>query len=200
MRSKRLTSILVVGAFGTMTLTGCATSSQKGAAVGGLSGAGLGAAISAATGGNAWLGALIGGVVGSVAGALIAPELERSRAEAVAQTRYTPKQGRRLILEGAEIVPAIAKPGDEIRVKVRYSVLAPDPQATVPVSETWQFKFKNQPVGEPIRKPMQYKAQGGYSSTYKFNVTRDFPPGNYHVLVTISNGKISRSIGRSFSI
>ena len=103
-------------------------------------------------------------------------------------------------MEGAEVVPSVARSGDEVRVKVQYSVLAPDPQATVPVSETWQFRFKNQPVGEPIRKPMQYKAQGGYSSTYKFNVTPDFPPGNYHVLVTISNGKASRSIGRNFSI
>lgn len=200
MKCKRATSIFVLAAFWAMMLTGCATSSQTGAAVGGLGGAGLGAAIDAAAGGGGLLGALIGGAVGALAGAVIAPELERSRAEAVAQTRYTPKQGHRLIVEGAEVVPAIAKPGDEIRVKVRYSVLAPDPQATVPVSETWQFRFKNQAVGKPIRKPMQYKAQGGYSSTYKFNVTPDFPPGNYHVLVTISNGKISRSIGRTFSI
>jgi hypothetical protein len=81
-----------------------------------------------------------------------------------------------LIKEGAEVMPAVAKPGDEVRVKVRYSVLAPDPHATIPITETWLFTFKNQPVGEPIRKPMQYKAQGGYSSTYKFKVTPDFPP------------------------
>lgn len=74
------------------------------------------------------------------------------------------------------MMPAVAKPGDEVRVKVRYSVLAPDPHATIPITETWLFTFKNQPVGEPIRKPMQYKAQGGYSSTYKFKVTPDFPP------------------------
>ena len=200
MKRKRVTSIFVLVAFGAMTLTGCATTEQKGAAVGGLGGAGLGAAIGAATGGSAWLGALIGGAIGSVAGALIAPELERSRAEAVAHSRYKAKQGHRLIVEGAEVVPAVARPGDEVRVKVRYSVLAPDPRATIPVTETWLFMFKNQPVGEPIRKPLQYKAQGGYSSTYKFNVTPDFPPGNYHVLVTISNGKTSRSIGKNFSI
>jgi hypothetical protein len=131
---------------------------------------------------------------------MIAPQLERSRAEVVAYSRYTPNQGNRLIVEGAEVVPAVAKPGDEVRVKVRYSVLAPDPQAMIPVTETWLFKFKNQPIGESIRKPLQYKAQGGYSSTYKFNVTPDFSPGNYHVLVTISNGKTSQSIGKSFSI
>lgn len=156
--------------------------------------------IGAAAGGSAWIGALIGGAVGSVAGALIAPELERSRAEAVAHSHYKPKQGHRLIVEGAEVVPALPRPGDEVRVKVRYSVLAPDPQATVPVTETWQFLFKNQPVGEPIRKPTQNKAQGGYSSTYKFKVTPDFPPGNYHVLVTVSNGRTSRSIGKGFTI
>jgi hypothetical protein len=44
-----------------------------------------------------------------------------------------------LIVEWAEVVPAVAKPGDEVRVKVRYSVLAPNPQATIPVTETWLF-------------------------------------------------------------
>jgi hypothetical protein len=105
-----------------------------------------------------------------------------------------------LIVEAAEVIPEVARFGDEVRVKLWYSVLAPDPWALIPVTETWQFKFKDQPVGKPIRRPMQYKAQGTYSSTYKFAITSDFPPGNYQVLVTISNGKTSRSIGRKFSI
>ena len=103
-------------------------------------------------------------------------------------------------MKGTEVVPAVARPGDEVRVKVRYSVLAPDPQTTIPVTETWLFLFRNQPVGEPIRKPKENKAQGGYSSTYKFKITPDFPRGTYQVLVTISNGTTSRSIGKNFSI
>lgn len=97
-------------------------------------------------------------------------------------------------------MPEVARLGDEVRVKVWYSVLAPDPWVLIPVTETWQFKLKDQSVGQPIRKPMQHKAQGTYSSTYKFTITSDFPPGNYHVVVTISNGKTSRSIGKNFSI
>ena len=98
------------------------------------------------------------------------------------------------------MVPAVAKPGDEVCVKVRYSVLAPDPQATIPVTETWLFLFKNQPVEEPIRKPKENKAQGGYSSTYRLKVTLDFPRGTYQVLVTIGNGTTTQSIGKNFSI
>lgn len=200
MNRKWATSIFVVTAFAAMTFSGCATSSQTGATAGGLGGAEIRAAIDKAAGGGGLIETLIGKAVSALAEGVIAPQLERSRVEAVTHSHYTPQQGHRLIVEGAEVVPAVAKPGDEVRVKVRYSVLAPNPQATIPVTETWLFKFKNQPVGEPIRKPIQYKAQGGYSSTYKFKVTPDFPPGTYQVLVTISNGKTSRSIGKNFSI
>lgn len=179
MKRKRTIRIFVLTAFGVMMLSGCVTSTQNTTGFGGF----------------------IERAVGTIMGATSTFQLERSRTAAIAYHRYTPQQGHLLIVEGAEVIPEVARPaGDEVRVKVWYSVLAPDPWALIPVTETWQFKFKNQPVGEPIRKPMQYKAQGGYSSTYKFNVTPDFPPGNYHVLVTISNGKISRSIGKNFSI
>ncbi len=196
MKSKWLARIVVLIACWAMTLTACATTDQKRAAGDG----GLGATIDTATGGGKVLGALIEGAFGKVKGALIVHQLERLRAEVVASNRYTPKQGHRLIVERAEVVPAVARPGDEVRVKVRYSVLAPDSQATIPVTETWQFLFKNQPVGEPIRKPKENRTQGGYSSTYKFKVTPDFPRGTYQVLVTISNGTTSRSIVKTFSM
>lgn len=185
MKRKRVTGILALSVFGVMALTGCATSTQTGAGGGP---------------GDTGLRAVIGRAIGTIRGALSAPQLERSRAEVVASNRYTPNHGNRLIVEGVEVIPEVARPGDEIRVKVRYSVLAPDPQAMIPVTETWLFKLKNQPLGEPIRKPLQYKAQGGHSSTYKFTVTSDFSPGTYHVFVTISNGTTSQSVGKSFSI
>lgn len=178
MKIKRTIRILVMTACGAMALTGCVTSTQN----------------------TTGLGGFIERAVGTMTGAVSTLQLERSRAEAVAYSRYTPQQGHRLIVEGAEVISEVPRLGDEVRVKVRYSVLAPDPWALVPVTETWQFKFKDQPVGQPIRKSMQHKAQGTYSSTYKFTITSDFPPGSYHVIVTISNGKTSRSIGKNFSI
>lgn len=178
MKTKRATGILVLAAFWAMTLVGCVTSTQS----------------------NTGFGSFIERTVGTLTGAVSTLQLERSRASAIAYHRYRPQQGHLLIVEGTEVIPEVARRGDEVRVKVRYSVLAPDPWALIPVTETWQFKFKDQPVGEPIRKSMQHKAQGTYSSTYKFAITSDFPPGNYQVLVTISNGKTSRSIGKSFSI
>ncbi len=115
---------------------------------------------------------------------------------------YTPTQGNLLLVKGPEVMPSVARPGDEVQIKVWYTVLAPDPQAKVPVMETWVFKINNQQVGDPIVRPMQEKAQGEYSSTYKFTVPRNVPPGvyQYEVLVTISNGTMTQSVAKSFSI
>lgn len=174
----RATSLFVIIALGALTLSGCVTSTQS----------------------NTGFGSFVEHAVGTFTGAISTLQLERSRAAAIAHHRYRPQQGQLLIVEAAEVIPEVARLGDEVRVKVRYSVLAPDPLALIPVTETWQFKFKDQPVGKPIRKSMQHKAQGTYASTYKVTITSNFPPGNYHVLVTISNGKTSRSIEKSFSI
>ena len=178
MKIKRTIRVFVLTACGALALGGCVTSTQN----------------------TTGLGGFIERAIGTLTGAVSTLQLERSRAEAVTYHRYKPKQGHLLIVNGAEVMPEVARLGDEIRVKVWYSVLASDQWALIPVTETWQFKFKDQPIGQPIRKTMQHKAQGTYSSTYKFNVTPDFPPGNYHILVTISNGKTSRSIGKNFSI
>lgn len=180
MKRKRVVSIsaIILIACGVLSLTGCATSPE----------------------GDSGLRAVIGRAIAAITGAASTPQLERSRAEVVASSRYTPAQGNRLIVEGAEVTPEVARPGDEVRIKVRYSVLAPDPQVLVPVSEVWLFKFRNRPLGEAIRKPLQHKAQGGYSSTYKFIVTADFSPGTYRVIVTISNVTTSQSIEKSFTI
>jgi len=190
-----------------MILGGCATYTQTGALVGGATGAGIGAGIGAAVGGRggALIGALIGGAVGTAAGAAIGQhydKLERTRAEAVAYTDYTPTKGNLLLVERAEVIPSVARPGDEVQIKVWYSVLAPDPQTKVPVTETWVFKVNNQQVGDPIVRPTQEKVQGGYSSTYKFTVPRNVTPGvyQYEVLVTISNGTMTQSVAKSFSI
>lgn len=57
-----------------LVFTGC-TTTEKGAVIGGLGGAGLGAVIGNQSG-NAGTGAVIGGVAGAVAGAIIGNQME----------------------------------------------------------------------------------------------------------------------------
>lgn len=58
-----------------VTIMGC-TTTQKGATIGGLGGAGLGAIIGNQVAHQSWAGAAIGGVGGAVAGALIGSQME----------------------------------------------------------------------------------------------------------------------------
>lgn len=57
-----------------LVFAGC-TTTEKGAVIGGLGGAGLGAVIGNQSG-NAGTGAVIGGVAGAVAGAIIGNQME----------------------------------------------------------------------------------------------------------------------------
>lgn len=57
-----------------LLIAGC-TTTEKGAVIGGLGGAGLGAVIGNQSG-NAGTGAVIGGVAGAVAGAVIGNQME----------------------------------------------------------------------------------------------------------------------------
>lgn len=190
---------------GILILNGCATYTQTGAATGALGGAGLGAILGGAIGGGrgALIGAGIGAVTGGIAGAAVGQYLdqqERTRVESVSNLDYTPTKGNMLVVSGADVTPPVAKPGDEVRIKVQYDVLAPDAQAQIPVTETWVFMFNNQPYGEPITRPTRYVGQGGHSSTYKFMVPSNYPPGEYQVRVEINNGTMTQSVEARFSI
>ncbi len=203
---RKVVSIILLFIFVIAWGSGCATHAQTGAAVGGVTGAGAGAAIGAAAGGGrgALFGALIGGVVGTITGAAIGKhfddQVERTRAQSVSYVDYTPGQGNVLRVTGTEATPPVVKPGDEVRIKVTYDVLASDPRSAVQVSETWVVMHKNEQVGDPIVRPNQYKPQGGHSSTLKFAVNKDFLPGEYQVHVTVTNGVLSQSVQSQFSI
>ena len=86
-------------------VAGC-TTVQRGAAVGGVTGAGLGAIIAEATGGEAGEGALIGGGVGAVAGAIVGEQLE---------VKFCPKCGKGY----TEDVRYCAISGTELQYKKR---------------------------------------------------------------------------------
>ncbi len=72
-----------------VALAGCVTPAQRGAAGGGLVGAGLGAIIGGASG-NAGVGALIGGGVGAATGALIGDQVDHDRYGNTPHAHYAP--------------------------------------------------------------------------------------------------------------
>lgn len=197
---RRIVAGVVLVAFVVVGFGGCATKTETGAAIGAGTGAAAGAVLGAIFGGKrgaaigAGLGAILGAAVGAGVGKYFDDKEERSRAESVRAVAYTPAQGNLLSVSGSEVVPRPARPGDEVRVKVSYDLLTPDPEQTVPVTETWLVMYQDKPVGDAIVRPIQYKVQGGHSSTFKFGVTKDFLPGEYVVIMRISNGQTERSV------
>lgn len=197
---RRILSGLLIITLVSVGFGGCATKTQTGAGVGAATGAALGAAIGGAVGGRG--GVLIGAGIGVVLGAAIGAGLgkyfedreERKRAESVRVVAYNPQQGNLISVGGSDVSPVPAKPGDQVRVKVSYDLLTPNPEQMVPVTERWLVMYDGKPVGQPIVRPTQHKSQGGHSSTFKFDVNKDFLPGEYLVITTISNGESERSI------
>ncbi|TAN62196.1 hypothetical protein EPN16_02140 [bacterium] len=93
---KKLIPLSLILAF---ALTGC-TTTQKGAAVGGLGGAALGGIIGHQSGHGAE-GAVIGGAVGAISGALVGEKLDKKfcpvcGAEYTADVKYCSKDGTEL--------------------------------------------------------------------------------------------------------
>ena len=86
--------VVILGVIFACSMLGCTSTGKKGAAIGGVTGAGLGAIIGHQSGETA-AGAGIGAATGAVAGALIGEQLD---------TKFCPKCGRRFT-SGHEYCP-----------------------------------------------------------------------------------------------
>lgn len=203
---RQVVSCLLLIAFVSVGFGGCATKTQTGAGIGAVTGAGVGALLGAVLGEKrgaaigAGIGAILGTAVGAQIGKYFEDQEERNRADSVKAVAYTQQQGNLMSISSADVSPRPASPGDEVRVKVSYDILTPNPEQKVPITEQWLVSHEGKPLGKPIARPTQYKTQGGHSSTFKFVVNQDFLPGEYHVLTTISNGETERSIGSVFLV
>jgi hypothetical protein len=179
-------------------LGGCSTKMQSGASIGAGIGVATGAVVGAVLGGGrgaaigAGAGVLIGGLVGAGVGKHFDDKEERSRAQAAKIVAYRPEQGHVIVVSDTSVTPVPANVGDDVRVKVSYELLTPNAEQMVPITERWLVVHEGKPVGTAIVRPVQQKAQGGHSSTFKFTVNDDFLPGEYEVITTISNGATER--------
>jgi hypothetical protein len=179
--------------FSVMGFFGCATNTGTGAATG----AGIGALAGQLIGRNT-TSTLIGAGIGALLGGLVGNYLDhqnKTREQSITDTGYYPSQGYVLHIDAVDSAPLTVRPGDVVRLKVTFDVIAPDPNTTVNVTETRVITCGGQPVSNPIER-VSAKQQGNRSSTYQFKIPSDATPGEYEVLTTIDNG-VMRDTGLS---
>jgi outer membrane lipoprotein SlyB len=174
-------------------LPSCATQTQTGAAVGAGAGAVTGGIVGGLLGGRqgAAIGILAGGLVGAGVGALVGNHLDKQvadRATAARRADYSPTQGTRVEIQRSDLSPVPAAPGTTVVSKVEYSVLAPNPGATVPVTEVRSIQKDGQIVMGPEQRQVS-KPQGVHVSEYQFKVPSGTPAGQYTMLTVLDVGQ-----------
>ncbi|MGH7321263.1 MAG: hypothetical protein ACRELA_16770 [Candidatus Rokuibacteriota bacterium] len=176
-----------------LSVAGCATQTQTGAAVGGAAGAGLGAIIGGLMGGQkgALIGAGVGAVAGAGAGALIGRYLDQKVADRSAAARrvgYVPRSNDLVEVQRSEVVPRAVKPGQSVVSRVEYSVLAPNPDQRVEFRERRVVQRDGQTVIGPVERQIR-KEQGVHQSAYEFQLPGDTPAGQYTVVTVVELGE-----------
>src|SRR5262249_40221617 len=107
----------------------------------GAGGAGIGAAIGAAAGRN-WQSAVIGAAAGALAGSLTCfafAEYKSRQVQDYRQTQqalgYSPAQGDAVQIVHYQVSPAAAAPGSSVAFNATYTVMTPNPDADITVTE-----------------------------------------------------------------
>lgn len=174
-------------------LAGCATRTQTGAAVGAGVGAAAGAAIGATQGTTgaligAGVGALLGGIVGALVGRYQDQRIgDRAAARAVAGQ---PADESMIRIQKGEVIPATARAGEAIVVRVQYAVLAPGADTRVALNEWRMLRTGDRDIAEPQHRQMNVE-QGVFVSTYRFAVPADAPPGQYRIVTLIETDGVT---------
>jgi Bacterial SH3 domain/YMGG-like Gly-zipper len=206
MRRRRFGISALILIFLNHALGGCAGMSED--QKGGTIGAGVGAALGAVTGAlvdkkspgrGAALGAAAGAVVGGAAGWIVGQYKMRdvkTREQAAADLGYTSEQGVLTKMEGTSTTPQQLRPGGEVTVQNRYSVLAPPKGADVKVRESHSVFFANEMVNDLQRELTL--TQGTKEVEFQMTLPPTAAEGQYTVLTTVeplapSGGKRAQS-------
>jgi len=186
---KKAVALSIVVIFISVQLMGCSTpltTREKGAGSGGIIGAILGGIIGHQVG-SAAAGAAIGAAIGLAGGYLVGQWAEdrqvKERAEVAREENYKREQGMALKLQGGDIAPTLANPGDNVNARVVYSVLGPDPEEKIKIAET-RFVRKDGKDFGTSRREVEY-SQGQYESSYQFVLPKTISDGAYTVVTTL---------------
>jgi len=171
---------------------GCATKTRTGALVGGAAGAGVGGIVGALVGGTrgAAIGVGVGAVVGAGTGLLVGRYLDRrtgDRAAAARQVGSMPRDRDIVEVQKSEVEPLPVKAGQSVVLRVEYSVLAPNPDQRVELTEWRAIRKSGETVMGPVERDTR-REQGVFTSAYQFQVPSNMAPGEYTVLTVLETG------------
>lgn len=181
--------------------TGCETISEHqktaiGAGAGAAGGALIGGLISRDT-----TGIVVGGLLGGLAGGGIGYYLDRqdrTRAQAVAETGYTPAQGNLVRVEGVQAAPAQVRPGETVNLTTTYTVLTPQADRSNVVRETREIRHDGVLVANPTSEFS--RPNGTFTSALPISVPATAPRGAYEVTTTIASGDRLSRASTSFTV
>ena len=158
---------------------------HTGALVGTGTGAAGGAVVGGVVGGKE--GALFGGLLGALAGGLLGDYYDRKE-KGLQETRQThpddsAMKGVRVRIETVRSTPSVVDPGDVIEIRMKYAVLTPQDDMTVPVHESREILFEGNRVGEAV---VDIEREGGtWRSMVPITLPRNARPGSYRVVASV---------------
>jgi hypothetical protein len=201
---QKMISIIVILTF-FIGVFGCASipEEHKGAATG----AGIGAATGAVAG--ALLGskgaktemAILGGLAGALAGGLIghyAYDQKRTKDETAQKYNYNASQGALLRIEDVSVVPATAKPGDTVEMKMTYALLGVGSGKEAALTETREIRYEGEMYGKPQINVS--RADGTYVTSVPITLPNDAKKGKYSVISTVQSPYASDAKEASFQV
>ena len=161
----------------------------------GAGGAAAGAAIGGAVGRN-WQSALIGAAAGALAAGLSCfafAEYKSRQVRDYGQTQqatgYQATQGDRIQITHYEIAPAAAAPGSSVAFNATYTVMTPNPDADISVTEVRSLYVQEPQTGnwrELGRVPNQVTVKSGTrQADGKFDVRSGVAQGNYQIVFQV---------------
>jgi hypothetical protein len=201
---KKIISIIAIltfltGVFGCASLTeehkGAATGAGIGAATGAVAGALLGSE------GSKTEMAILGGLAGALAGGLIghyAYDQKRTKDETAQKYNYNPSQGKLLRIEDVSVVPATARPGDTIEMRMTYALLGVGSGNEAGITEIREIRYEGEIYGKPQINVS--RADGTYSTSIPITLPYDAKKGKYNVITTVQSSYASDSKEVSFQI
>jgi hypothetical protein len=201
---RKIISITVILTFFTGVF-GCASLNEehKGAATG----AGIGAVTGAVAGtllgakGAKTEMAILGGLAGALAGGAIghyAYDQKRTKDETAKKYNYSSSQGNLIRIEDLSVVPATARPGDTIELKMTYALLGVGAGKEVNISEIREIRYEGEIFGKP--QVNVSRTDGTYVSTIPVTLPNDAKKGKYNVITTVQRPYASDSKEASFQI
>jgi len=144
---------------------------------------------------------LLGGIMGLAVGDYVGVHYDKklgTREEALMKYKLKDKK-EDLMVEESVVDPLKASVGSTVNTSVRYTVIAPEEIKGIKITET-RMLF-NETVGYlKLDERQVLRAQGTYSSMFKFTVPANISKGVSTIITVISNDKQTEKVSSRLNI